>query len=311
MYHALVEARIPFDMVHEAFLTPDRIDRYRVIVLANAAALSDAQCAALTSYVERGGRIVATFETSLYDEWGQRRTDFGLAELLGVSIDGDPDGPMRNSYLSLDADPATGKRHAILAGLDEAPRIINGVWRLRVKPRSPFPSPLTLIPSYPDLPMEDVYPRIEKTDERELYLREVGRGRVVYFPWDVDRTFYDVLNADHGRLLGNAVSWAADEVPPVVVSGPGILDVAAWRQRSSMTVHLVNLTNPMMMKGPFRQLLPIGPLGVTLQVPADARIGGVRLLTAGTTPATRQIQDGALEVTVPEVLDHEVVAIDL
>jgi len=280
-------------------------------VLANAAALSDAQCAALTSYVERGGRIVATFETSLYDEWGQRRTDFGLAELLGVSIDGDPDGPMRNSYLSLDADPATGKRHAILSGLDEAPRIINGVWRVRVKPRAAFPSPLTLIPSYPDLPMEDVYPRIEKTDERELYVREVGRGRVVYFPWDVDRTFYDVLNADHGRLLANAVSWVADEAPSVAVSGRGIVDVAVWRQQSSMTVHLVNLTNPMMMKGPFRELLPIGPLEVTVRVPADARVGAVRLLTASTTPAVRRTQDGTLQVTVPEVLDHEVVAIDL
>src|SRR5262245_18097704 len=42
MYHALVEARVPFDLVHEAFLTPERLDRYAVVVLANAAALSDA-----------------------------------------------------------------------------------------------------------------------------------------------------------------------------------------------------------------------------------------------------------------------------
>ena len=71
--------------------------------------------------------------------------------------------------------------------------------------------------------------------------------------------------------------------PPVVsVSGRGIVDVAVWRQQSSMTVHLVNLTNPMMMKGPFRELLPIGPLEVQVRVPTDARAGAVRLLTAGT-----------------------------
>jgi hypothetical protein len=159
--------------------------------------------------------------------------------------------------------------------------------------------------------MEDVYPRVARTDERELYVREAGRGRVAYFPWDIDRTFFDVLNAEHGRLLANAVSWAADEPPPVTVAGPGVIDVAVWRQRSSMTVHLVNLTNPMMMKGPFRELLPIGPLDVRVRVPPGARIGAVRLLSAGTSPDVQRSDDGTLRVTVPEVIDHEVVALDL
>ena len=35
--------------------------------------------------------------------------------------------------------------------------------------------------------------------------------------------------------------------------------MTVWRQRASMTVHLVNLTNPMMMKGPLREVIPIGP----------------------------------------------------
>ena len=32
-----------------------------------------------------------------------------------------------------------------------------------------------------------------------------------------------------------------------------------------MTVHLVNLTNPMMMKGPLRETIPIGPLTVRIR----------------------------------------------
>ena len=58
---------------------------------------------------------------------------------------------------------------------------------------------------------------------------------------------------DHGRLLRNAVEWAANEPSPVEVEGLGLLDVSVWRQRESITVHLVNLTNPMMMKGPLRR----------------------------------------------------------
>jgi hypothetical protein len=310
MYHALIEARVPFELVHEAFLTPDRLDRFKLLILADAAALSTAQCDAIRAYVTRGGSVLATFATSLYDEFGQRRNNFGLADLLGVSFDGRIDGPMQNSYLALDADPATGRRHSILDGLDGTERIINGVFRVQVRPTIAFPSPLTLIPTYPDLPMEDVYPRVPHTDTRELYLRDLGRSRVAYFPWDIDRTFWEVMCVDHGRLLRNAVEWAANEPSPVEVEGPGLLDVSIWRQRESITVHLVNLTNPMMMKGPLRETIPVGPLTARVRLPTAARAKSVRLLTAGSTPRVQQ-SDGLLTVTVPSVDVHEVIAIDV
>jgi hypothetical protein len=317
MYHALVEARVPFEMVHEAFLTPDRLDRFKLLILADAAALSDAQCGAIRDYVGRGGSVLATFATSLYDELGRQRTELGLADLFGVSFAGRIDGPMQNSYLSLDADAATGKRHPILEGLDDTPRIINGVFRVDVKPVLPFPSPITLIPTYPDLPMEDVYPRVPHTERQEVFVRDLGRSRIVYFPWDIDRTFWDVMCVDHGRLLRNGIAWALNEAPPVEVTGPGLLDVTVWRQRDSMTVHLVNLTNPMMMKGPLRELIPIGPQRVRIRLPSGTAgsrarpiARGVRLLTAGTTPRVQQA-GGVLRLTVPSIDVHEVIAIDL
>jgi hypothetical protein len=310
MYHALVEARLPFELVHEAFLTPERLDRFKLLILADTAALSDAQCRAIRAYVDRGGSVLATFTSSLFNEFGERRTDFGLADLFGVSFNGRIDGPMQNSYLNLDPDPSTGRRHPILAGLDQAARIVNGVFRIDVRPTAAFPSPLTLVPSYPDLPMEDVYPRVARTDTRELYLRDLGRSRVAYIPWDIDRTFWDVMCVDHLQLLRNTIRWALNEPPPVEVEGPGVLDVTIWRQQRSMTVHLVNLTNPMMMKGPIRETFPVGPLRVNVRVPADVRVTKVQLLTAGTTLSARP-RDGVLAVTVPSVELHEVMAIDL
>jgi len=310
MYQALVESRLPFELQHEALLTPDRLDRFKLLILADAAALSTAQCEAIRAYVGRGGSVLATFTTSLFDEVGQRRADFGLADLFGVSFSGRIDGPMQNSYLSLDADRATGRRHPILDGLDDTPRIVNGVFRVDVRPTQDFPSPVTLIPSYPDLPMEDVYPRVPRTDTREVYLRDLGKSRVVYIPWDIDRTFWDVLCIDHLRLLRNAVTWAANEPAPVEVEGPGVIDVTIWRQAESMTVHLVNLTNPMMMKGPLRETIPVGPLRVRIRIPSSVRPRRVQLLTAGTT-INPQSTGGVLTLTVPSVDVHEVVAIDL
>jgi hypothetical protein len=308
-YQALIEARIPFEMVHDRLLDAEHLTPLKTLVLPNIAALSDRQCAELSDFVKRGGSLVATYETSLCDESGAERSDFGLAELFGVSFAGRREGPVRNSYLRLEHGTAPG--HPMLLGLEDAPRIIHGAWQLEVKARVPFLNPpVTLIPAYPDLPMEKVYVRQPRTDTPQVFLRETDTGRVVYFPWDIDRTFWEVLALDHFKLLRNAVQWATKEDPPVSVAGPGVLDVTVWRQRQSLTVHLVNLTNPMLMKGPVRELLPVGEQRVHVRLPEGSRAKRVQLLVAGTSASIRE-SAGWLEVTVPSIRAHEVVAVDL
>lgn len=135
---------------------------------------------------------------------------------------------MKNAYIRLN------HPHPLLKGLEDAPRIIHGVRRLQVEPVAQFPvKPLTLIPAYPDLPMEMVYPRGEKPDTAEVFLREQGRSRIAYFNWDIDRAFWEVLSPDHGLLLRNVVDWATRGDRPVFVTGQGIVDVTVWRQASS------------------------------------------------------------------------------
>ncbi len=309
-YQALVEARVPFEMVHDGLLDAGHLAAYKTLILPNIAALSDAQCEQLRQFVARGGGLVATYETSLYDEWGVKRKDFGLADLFGVNFKGKGEGPMHNAYLRLEHEAAP--EHPLLTGLEDAPRIIHGVWRLDVAAKEKFATtPLTLIPSYPDLPMEKVYARQPKTDISQAFLREtIGGGRVAYFPWDIDRSYWEVLATDHYKLLRNAVAWTTNEAAPVTVSGPGLLDVTLWQQKNSLTVHLVNLSNPMMMKGPVRELLPVGEQVVRVRVPDGLKVRAVHLLVANRTPVSRQASEW-LEVTVPSVLDHEVVAVDV
>jgi hypothetical protein len=309
MYHALIEARIPFEMVNDRLLDAEHLKPFKLLVLPNIAALSDAQCRQLRDYVAGGGSIVATFETSLYDQEGTRRRDFGLADLFGVSFNGNVEGPMKNSYLRLKSDPKTGHFNQVLNGLEDAYRIINGIWRLDVKPNMDFPSPVTLIPSYPDLPMEHVYPRKPETDIREVYLREQADSRIAYISWDIDRTFWEIMNVDHGRLLWNIVNWATNEEPPVRATGPGVLDVTVWRQKRSMTVHLVNLTNPMMMKGPFREFIPVGEQKLRIKTPPNTKVSKIHLLVGNQSP-DYEFQGDIVSLAVPSVLDREVVALD-
>jgi len=155
-----------------------------------------------------------------------------------------------------------------------------------------------------------VFPAVERTDVPTVYAREAGRSRVVYFPIDIDRVFWEVLHTDHLRILRNAFAWASGGSRPVVVEGPGLVEVTLWRQQRSLTVHLVNLSNPMMFKGPLRELLPVGAQRVTIDVPPGTQVRAVKLLVSG-VPAAYSTSGGRITLTVPSVLDREVVAVDL
>ena len=91
--------------------------------------------------------------------------------------------------------------------------------------------------------------------------------------------------------------------------GPGMLDVTIWRGPGAVTVHLVNLTNPMTMRGAYRELLPVGPETVSVRLPEATQVARVHLLRAG-GDVDYALEDGVLTVTVPQVVDHEVIAID-
>jgi hypothetical protein len=87
--NALIRARILSLPVHADDIERDAAAHdLALLVLPNIGALSEAQCAAIRRFVERGGGLLATGESSLYDEAGERRDDFALADLFGVHATG-------------------------------------------------------------------------------------------------------------------------------------------------------------------------------------------------------------------------------
>jgi hypothetical protein len=218
---------------------------------------------------------------------------------------------MQNSYLRLALEEEPNS--SILTGFSDTERIINGTRRVVVEPSAHdfVEVPVTLIPSYPDLPMEKVYPRIADAHESQLYLRHLPNGsRIAYFPFDLDRTFNETLTHDHLRLMRNTLEWCLHEPAPFECKGPGFVDVAAWRNADAVVIHMVNLTNPMMMKGPFREFFAVGSQTLTLRLPELQNARTAKLLVAKKTMPVRRDGD-AMIVEVPGILDHEVVAIDL
>ncbi|WP_432877771.1 alpha-amylase family protein [Kribbella sp. CA-245084] len=297
-YQALVEARIPFEFVADQVMTLERLRAFKVVVLANAEQLSDEQCAILRSYVEGGGSLVAAYQSSLYDERGAARPDFGLGDVLAVRLT-DKSRPVQNNYIALmDA-------HPLNAGFEGTKRIIGGTHIIGVE--SGAVAPFRFIPDFPDLPMEEVYQREAPDKPAVVCTENAAGGRTVYFPFNLGALFWEALQSDHGRLIGNAVSWALGKTPDVSVEGAGLVDVAVYKGDAGAAVALVNLTNPMAMRGPIRETLPLPPQTVSIAVPTD-RVK-VRLLVAG-TDVEPNVVDGRVEVVIPTAGLLEVVHVD-
>jgi hypothetical protein len=73
-HQALVESRVPFELVHDGLLDAAQLAPYRTLILPNLLALSVEQCQQIEAFVRRGGSVIATHQTSLCGERGVGRS---------------------------------------------------------------------------------------------------------------------------------------------------------------------------------------------------------------------------------------------
>jgi len=306
MYDALLQGRFAFDFVHEDRLEAERLAKYRALLLPNIAILSDRQCEQLREYVHLGGSLMATFETSLYDEDLKPRSDFGLADLMGVNKAGDAVGTNGNAY-SARIEPANaGQPHAILDGFSKTNWIAGAQNRVPLKPiESPL---LTVIPGFVRYPPELAYPSHPHTNEPAVVLRGSGPSRMAWFPGDIERTYWLTGHGDLLRLLHNAIRWVSHDECIVKVEGAGFIEMFCWETTPGYAIHLLNYTNSSAQHGWLRSVNPLGPQKVTMRLPSGIDVKSVELLKAGQKLSFR-FRNLMLQFTVASVEDYEVAAI--
>jgi hypothetical protein len=62
------------------------LKKYAVVLLPNTNPISNRLCATLVQFTRQGGTLIAVGDASVYPGPGEIRNDFGLAEVLGVSL---------------------------------------------------------------------------------------------------------------------------------------------------------------------------------------------------------------------------------
>ena len=291
--HALVRARIPYLPVHIDDVATTNL---KLLILPNIGGMSDKQCAAIRAWVAKGGSLLATGDTSLYNEWGDPRPDYGLADIFGAhrttetpklqrparrgaGESADRFSPDGHTYLRL----PKGPRHETLKGFDDTDILPYGGKLVPLKTDPAAQVPLTYVPPFPTYPPETSWMREPVTTIPGLVLTQKGAARVAFLQADIDRRYAKEHLPDHGNLLANIIRWTLANEVPIKVEGPGLLDVHVYRQGTKHIVHLVNLTSAATWRAPLEEFIPVGPIKVTIN------------------NRTR---------TVPSILDHELLVFE-
>jgi hypothetical protein len=299
---------------------------HAVVILPNTACLNTSQIKALDTYVRNGGGLVASLDTSLFNEFGDPQNNFGCADIFGIDYRGLPEQPTGNDALDVnfaksigpdywekrrnifsfrlapDTFPLSNQKLAQYIGTD--PVTFKGP-AVRIKPRDGTAVIGTFQPHGTD-----------KGSLPAITTRTHGKGRVVYLAAGLDAGYYQYSYPYQRLILKQAIEWSAGAVvQPVRVTAPMCVHSNTMRQSTSsgdrLITHLFNNVNTTGGHAfpnddvPLREeTIPVHAIKIVFR--KGIAIKSVKLQPEGIALELTQTPDG-LAVTVPRLDVHSMV----
>jgi len=294
----LTDNHIPYGFVNDMNLCTKILENVKVLVLPNAACLSDEYISVIREYVKNGGSIMASYETSLYDENSVKRHDFGLADVFGVSYTGIKKDTSIDCYQMI-----RERGHQILEGMEteRTEYLMNGSSTLLTTPTSgDGVTVCSYIPLIPNQWPEQAWIKITKTEFPTIYARTYGKGRVVYFANRMDALAYTNGHEDYFNILNNALKFLAGSCWSMTTNVPDSVNASLLRGRKDSDSYLlsfVNLTSSG--RRTIRSLYPVGAFSAAIRLEEGKKLVSARTLW-GKEAAVRQEGEQVI-INVPDI----------
>jgi len=266
-------------------MTADRLARYKLTYVPNAACLSDSQCTMLADYVDGGGTLVATHLTSVADEYGRPRSNYGLSKLFGATLDSPEPVEIPDLYLRL----------------------------LPSRELIPQDSQVMRFKSAADATvLAETYSRGHRRTQGPAIIRGAqGKGQVIYIGSGLEAVYEETLleplrtyfHSLLNPILGGSRTYEVD-------FRLGLMPEYAAAE-DTLLLHLLANTGSIWKETLVEKtFLPVKDVRVRLRLPPGRTAKSVTLMWSGSA-APWSVRDGWVELTVPQVLIYEVIRVNL
>jgi len=314
----LLGLHLPFDVVPEWELSYDSLKKYTIIILPNVAAISKEQAEAIKTYVFKGGKILGTFETSLFNEEADQLNDFQLREVFGLKYIGSSDSNQSLVHLLDSSSFLYRTFHRIFNDLPDTYLRLEGPY-IKTEKVSGETIAYHIDPIVVALEGKKVSwdtQLADRTDYPAVQLNEYGKGKSIFVTSEIFKpcspNFLDIglianpLRNPHGlwwreKLVENMLKWL-DPNPPLGVVAPRMVETAFFENndRNQIIVQLMNTTA-------FDTIIPVRNISIVLR--KDIKVREVYL----PWPTKRELKikrkETFIEIMVPETKLHEVIII--
>src|SRR5208337_1006777 len=266
-------------------MTAERLAKYKLVYVPNAPCLSETQCSRLASYVEGGGTLLATHLTSVADEFGRPRKNYGLSELFGATLKSAEPIEIPDLYLRL---LSSGKL------IPQDPQVMSFEAAREAEV------------------IGETYDRgHRRTLGPAVVTRRHGKGQVTYIGSGLEAVYEETLNESLRAYFHSLLE-------PILASSrtyelefrPGLMPQFASSPNTLLLHLLANTGNIWKKLLVQEEFLPVKNVRVRLRLPQGRSAKSVALMWSGVAPSWN-VRDGWVELTVPQVQVYEVIRVDL
>ena len=299
MAKALLQEQVLFDVITEKELN-DELGRYKVLILPNVSCLTAQAKKAIRTFASRGGGVIGSYETGLYNEYGSRNEKDDLSALFGVHYE--PNPPM---FIGFDVYMTVHAPQKLECEVQPGKLVPTGGIQIEVSAEKAEVIASTLAASavhYGPIGSEVGPSAI-------LAFEGTGKGRSVYFAMPVGSRYLEFGVEDQRQLIVSAVKWAARVMPPVqAINAPKTLALTAFHQieKNRLIIHLVNSVQDEVMR-------PIVEIPETSNVELKIAMGShpKKVVVWNKNQETEwRMQDEYLILRVPVFRHHAIVLIE-